>query len=227
MIEPISHFQAHSKGQPRRLKGSVSMTGYALRGVRGKSPFGTAKQKRKSVIRVSTISYNHTPEKTPIKRKRNKSIINTRIESQKEFEVHSGPNIKKQIVYTKRGQEIMDNLINTGKARIADKKDLKDIINRKKSQALGNREYKDSPYNYSRKNILEGGSPGQHGETGHKRYNLAHSKLETRKQMPVDSHRRVKTHLEPNLHSQRVLSPSPDHHNDFDGFTKEKIIHER
>lgn len=209
------------------MKGSVSMTGYALRGVRGKSPFGADKQKRKSVIRVSTISYNHTPDKVPRKKRRNKSIINTRIESQTEFDLQAGPNIKKQIVYTKRGQEIMDNLINTGKARIANKKDLKEIIKRKNSNALGNRGFKDSPYNYSRKNLVERGPRGPVEEVEHKRYNMAHSKLETRKQAQMDAHRRVKTHLDPNFHSKRVLSPSPDHQNDFDGFLKEKIVHER
>ena len=227
-IEPISHFQAHSKGQSKRMKGSVSLTGHALRGLRGKSPFANSKQqKRKGVIRVSTISYNHTPDKGRTKKRLNKSIINTRIESQKEFETNSGPNIKKQIVYTKRGQEIMDSLISTGKARIANTKDLKEIIKRKNSNALIGKGMKDSPYNYSRKNLLQNNSRGHLERMEYNKYNLGHSKLEPRKQIPIDAHRRVKTNLEANLNSRHALSPSPDNRNDFDGFLKEKIVHER
>ena len=225
-MEPISHFRAHSKLNSKRMKGSMSMTGNAMRGIRGKSPFKKGKQKeeRKSVIRVSTISYNYTPDKNTSKKKRmNKSIVNTRIESQKEFQNDTGSKLKKQIVYTKRGQEIMDSLINTGKARIADKDDLKDIIRRKNSKVIIKKKvFKDSPYNYSRKNLHKLEKPP------HKKYNLAQSKLETKKMVQMgDFHRRAKTNLGVQQYPKRVESPSPDNINDFDGYYNEKITHER
>lgn len=200
------------------MKGSASLAGPALRGLRGKSLLAPPKARRKSVIRVSTISYNQTPEKASGRRRLNRSIINTRIESQKEFESASGPNIKKQIVYTKRGQEIMDSLISTGKARIADQGDLRDIIQRKRSGAPG---FGDSPYAYPVRGAPEAG-PAER-----RKYTLAHSKLEPRPFGAPDAHRRAKTHLEPDLGLPRARSPSPDQRTDFDGFREEQVVHER
>jgi hypothetical protein len=218
-IEPISQFRTRSQLKGRKMKESVSMSGMPVRGFRGKSPFRKSKPKeqRKSVIRVSTISYNQTPEKPSkgSRRKLNKSIINTRIESQKEFQNDTGSKLKKQIVYTKRGQEIMDSLINTGKARIANKNNLKEIIRRKKSEAvIQKRKLKDSPYNFSRKNI------------SHKPENYKHQKYKLRKPEP-ESHRRVKTNIDMHLGNPQVMSPDSEKMNDFGGFYKEKVVHER
>jgi hypothetical protein len=225
-MEPISHFRAQSQLKKKRMKGSMSMTGYALRGIRGKSPFRQSRpQKRKSVIKVSTISYNQTPDKVE-RDTMNKSIINTRIESQKEFQNQTGSKMKKQIVYTKRGQEIMDSLISTGKARIADKKDLKEIIKRKNKRG-GKKGMKDSPYHYSQKNLKITSSRSKLKKMNHKKYNLAQSRLEQKKQKNFDIHRRAKTNMGVQLKHQKARSPSPDNMNDFDGFFKEQIIHER
>ena len=232
-IEPISHFRANSRINKKRMKASMSMTGKVLNRFRGKSPFRNSKPKvqRKSVIKVSTISYNQTPDKISSgqKRRLNKSIVNTRIESQKEFQNDTGSKLKKQIVYTKRGQEIMDSLINTGKARIANQKDLKAIIKRKNSRVLiKNKGIKDSPYHYSRKNLKTINSKRQFNKIKHKKYNLIQSKLETRNMVPTgDYHRRVKTNMMANIPQNRIKSPSPDNINDFGGFFKEKVTHER
>lgn len=227
-IEPISHFRARSKIKNKRMKESVSMSGMPVRGFRGKSPFRQTqpKEQRKSVIRVSTISYNHTPEKTPKtkNRKLNKSIVNTRIESQKEFHNDTGSKLKKQIVYTKRGQEIMDSLINTGKARIADKSDLKEIIRRKNSEAVIKKNLiRDSPYNYSRKNLHP-----QKEKGGHQKYKLTKSKIaKTRNNVPGDFHRRAKTNLDLQIRQNRVESPDSARMNDFGDYYQEKVVHER
>ena len=232
-IDPISHFRANSRINKKRMKGSMSMTGKALNSFRGKSPFRNSKPKaqRKSVIKVSTISYNHTPDKLTYKQKKklNKSIVNTRIESQKEFQNDTGSKLKKQIVYTKRGQEIMDSLINTGKARIANQKDLKAIIKRKNSRVLiKNREMKDSPYHFSRKNLKTTNSKAKLNKLKHKKYNLGQSKIEKRHMVPTgDYHRRVKTNMMVKIPQNRIKSPSPDNIHDFGGFFKEKVTHER
>jgi hypothetical protein len=134
--------------------------------------------------------------------------------------------MKKQIVYTKRGQEIMDSLISTGKARIAETKDLKDIIKRK-NKGAAKKGMKDSPYNYSQKNMNINNSRSKLEKINHKKYNLAQSKLDTRKPFNVDLHRRAKTNMGVQLRQRNVKSPSPDNMNDFDGFFQEKIVHER
>lgn len=225
-MEPISHFRAHSKLNKKKMKGSMSMTGYALRGLRNKSPFRQSKpKKRKSVIKVSTISYNHTPDKGH-RETLNKSIINTRIESQKEFHNQRGSNIKKQIVYTKRGQEIMDSLISTGKARIAETADLKNIINQKNKKRV-KKGMKESPYNYSQKNLINNNSRAKFDAMNYHKYNLAQSKLETRPSAKMDIHRRAKTNMGVQIRPREIKSPSPDNMNDFDGFFEEKIVHER
>lgn len=203
------------------------MSGIPVRGFRGKSPFRKSKPKegRKSVIRVSTISYNLTPEKISkgSRRKLNKSIVNTRIESQKEFQNDTGSKLKKQIVYTKRGQEIMDSLINTGKARIADKDSLKEIIRRKNSEVvIHQKKFKESPYNYSRKNIIQ--NPEKYK---HQKYKLGKSRVQKPEPSEGEFHRRVKTNMDFKLKGPQVMSPDSEKMNDFGGFYKEKVVHER
>lgn len=233
-IEPISHFKPVPKTRSRRMKSSMSTRGKEINAFRGKSPFRIKKPKtqRKSVIKVSTISYKHTPEKISSRRKkkRNKSIVNTRIESQKEFHNDTGSKLKKQIVYTKRGQEIMDSLINTGKARIADYNDFNEILKRKNNHLLmKEKELKDSPYHFSRKNLHAVNSRAKlQKKKKHKKYNVVNSKKKVRNMMyGADNHRRVKTNMMVDIHRERIKSPSPDNANDFGGFFKEKVTHER